>query len=348
MFALYRGRPTVGRLWEVKVVEPWTERERRLKQLARKAVEGLLPTLLGGSSGPLSMLGEPFASMGSPLNFMSPMLGRGIVVVRARTVGPDGIVEESTTTSDGDTARIIMRVQKSSDESIEKLLDTAGPFGNASGRESVASLMESLLHKTVGGGTKDDGKDSSVLGETVSITVNADGPFKEKEDIRAQILSQLNRIILGGNFDAHASADFGDNYLFRVLPQHELDDTDENDHSGEHDLPQQRDEMDSDRDHSDEDHHGAEGEPQKRASSPSRNKHKVHKTVNAKSENKADNKGDLKEQTELAMPEEGKHPQEGKPVKSTDRQQQSQEAQREDRTSALAASNSKTGKEPLQ
>ncbi|KAL8272379.1 hypothetical protein Esti_003669 [Eimeria stiedai] len=92
-----RGKPTLGRLWSVQLVEPWSSREQRLKQAAAAAatvVDSLLPDMLfGGASGGFLMgLGGPFGSPFGGLSLPSPMLGRGVVVIRSTTIGRDGEV----------------------------------------------------------------------------------------------------------------------------------------------------------------------------------------------------------------------------------------------------------------
>ncbi|PHJ21381.1 litaf-like protein [Cystoisospora suis] len=81
-----RGKPTLGRLWSVSVIESWESREKRLRELA-KAQEQEAQHLLSNLFP--SAFGSPFGGF-NPFNLMGSLGGRGVVVIRKQIItSPD-------------------------------------------------------------------------------------------------------------------------------------------------------------------------------------------------------------------------------------------------------------------
>ncbi|PFH38312.1 hypothetical protein BESB_006530 [Besnoitia besnoiti] len=76
-----RGRPSLGRLWDVTVVERWEDRKKRLREKAedeqRSFFEHLLPSFA-----------SPFGGF-SPFSLMGSLGGRGVIVVRRQVLTSD-------------------------------------------------------------------------------------------------------------------------------------------------------------------------------------------------------------------------------------------------------------------
>ncbi|XP_026190165.1 uncharacterized protein LOC34620438, partial [Cyclospora cayetanensis] len=142
-----RGKPTLGRLWSVVVVEPWTSRELRLKKAAATAEvlsESLLPSLLmggigGGGVGTLMGFGGPFGGLPLP----SPILGRGIVVIRSRTIGEGGEVLEEKVWHGEDKPEGHVLVQQDGKGEPQELTDHA--ITNVAGGVDILAMLKDVL-----------------------------------------------------------------------------------------------------------------------------------------------------------------------------------------------------------
>ncbi|KYF49247.1 hypothetical protein TGARI_246220B, partial [Toxoplasma gondii ARI] len=74
------GKPSLGRLWAVSVLEKWEERKKRLREKAEEEstfLQRLFPSL-----------GSPFGGF-SPLSLMGSLGGRGVIIVRRQVIASD-------------------------------------------------------------------------------------------------------------------------------------------------------------------------------------------------------------------------------------------------------------------
>ncbi|CBZ55896.1 conserved hypothetical protein [Neospora caninum Liverpool] len=180
-FSLSRGRPSLGRLWAVAVVETWEDRKKRLREKAEEEsnfFQHLFPSFA-----------SPFGGF-SPLSLMGSLGGRGVIVVRRRIITSDS---PSPFSSVGPVWQSAGSLENDAGEGVVRVVSMAGTAGRSGEAHEGAET-----HNRKPTGSEGAAASEAAPGETGSNP--GEGSFAMK-------LAQRAPTLFGGLVDASAGQD---------------------------------------------------------------------------------------------------------------------------------------------